>query len=328
MRLYLGWVALLASTHTVAVSMEGGQWVASPPALVIEEGDQVLFLPFSPDPALVAQGADLRLSATPIACQACHSVDGSAIVGPSWKGLWGRYETLDDGSKVLVDDHYIFHSIHHPAEAIACKVVSEETCIEPWPPTMPPIYSPATFPMENMRAVLAYIQSLSPMSQPFTIQVEGGKKLQTPFGDFVMGEGSTELMGGVFDEAWTRLAAFRTAKRGHLDNHAAFVAIMEEMASETPDSLLKDAFKRAAQHQHGVDHSAVDDLERLLIEATQLSLSTATAEELDWLPGIGPSKAAKIIAAREEGNLSVDTLTSVKGIGVATRAKLIPFLRD
>jgi cytochrome c oxidase subunit 2 len=46
-------------------------------------------------------------------CNACHSVDGSAKVGPTWKGLWNKQETTDKGS-VTVDDNYVKESILEP----------------------------------------------------------------------------------------------------------------------------------------------------------------------------------------------------------------------
>ncbi|MDA1330435.1 MAG: cytochrome c oxidase subunit II [Chloroflexi bacterium] len=47
-------------------------------------------------------------------CVACHSTDGSVIVGPSWLGLVGREAVLEDGSTVIVDDAYIHESIVDP----------------------------------------------------------------------------------------------------------------------------------------------------------------------------------------------------------------------
>lgn len=46
-------------------------------------------------------------------CNACHSLDGSPKVGPSWKGMWGKQETTDKGT-VLVDDNYIKESVEEP----------------------------------------------------------------------------------------------------------------------------------------------------------------------------------------------------------------------
>ena len=46
-------------------------------------------------------------------CNACHSLDGSPKVGPTWKGLYGRQENTDKGS-VTVEDNYIKESILEP----------------------------------------------------------------------------------------------------------------------------------------------------------------------------------------------------------------------
>ena len=55
-----------------------------------------------------------------------------------------------------------------------------------------------------------------------------------------------------------------------------------------------------------------------------LNINTATVEEFDSLPGIGPSRAADIIAARRQlgGFSSVQDLTMVSGIGPATLDKI------
>lgn len=56
-----------------------------------------------------------------------------------------------------------------------------------------------------------------------------------------------------------------------------------------------------------------------------LNLRLATVEDLDKLDGIGPKKAAQIVALREEGKISsVDDLQKVKGIG----EKLFESIKD
>jgi competence protein ComEC len=62
--------------------------------------------------------------------------------------------------------------------------------------------------------------------------------------------------------------------------------------------------------------------------ATELvNVNTADAAELDTLPGIGPKKAAAIIATREEAPFeSVDALRRVRGIGAKTVEKLRPLV--
>jgi competence protein ComEA len=55
-----------------------------------------------------------------------------------------------------------------------------------------------------------------------------------------------------------------------------------------------------------------------------VNLNTATTEELDTLPGVGPTTAEAIIAHREANGpfTSVDQLLDVRGIGDAKLADL------
>jgi cytochrome c oxidase subunit 2 len=52
-----------------------------------------------------------------IGCFACHTVDGSKLVGPSFKGLYGEMQTVVTGGQerqVEADDEYIKKSIYDP----------------------------------------------------------------------------------------------------------------------------------------------------------------------------------------------------------------------
>ena len=52
-----------------------------------------------------------------IGCFACHTVDGTKLVGPSFKGIWGEEQTVVTGKetrKVKVDEEYIKRSIYDP----------------------------------------------------------------------------------------------------------------------------------------------------------------------------------------------------------------------
>jgi cytochrome c oxidase subunit 2 len=55
-------------------------------------------------------------------CQTCHSIDGSAKTGPSFKGLYGRSESTSAGS-VGVDENYLRESLLEPN----AKIVSGYT---------------------------------------------------------------------------------------------------------------------------------------------------------------------------------------------------------
>ena len=51
------------------------------------------------------------------ACISCHSLDGSKIVGPSFKGVWGMTETVitnDAEREITIDEAYIKRSIQEP----------------------------------------------------------------------------------------------------------------------------------------------------------------------------------------------------------------------
>ena len=51
-------------------------------------------------------------------CLVCHSLDGSKLIGPSFKGVWGSTETvITDGQprQITVDEDYVYRSILEPA---------------------------------------------------------------------------------------------------------------------------------------------------------------------------------------------------------------------
>lgn len=62
--------------------------------------------------------------------------------------------------------------------------------------------------------------------------------------------------------------------------------------------------------------------------STPLDLNSATAAELETLPGIGPALAGRIVAYREEHGpfTSVEDLLQVSGIGPATLERLRPLV--
>lgn len=55
---------------------------------------------------------------TTYGCNACHSLDGTPGVGPSWQGIYGAQHKMADGATVLVDDAYLYQSIRNPASQI------------------------------------------------------------------------------------------------------------------------------------------------------------------------------------------------------------------
>lgn len=72
-------------------------------------------LPGEPTMSLAELGKKLFASKS---CITCHSLDGSRIQGPSFKGLFGKNETMTDGSSVEVDDNYLRESLLEPQKKV------------------------------------------------------------------------------------------------------------------------------------------------------------------------------------------------------------------
>lgn len=68
---------------------------------------------------------------------------------------------------------------------------------------------------------------------------------------------------------------------------------------------------------------------RPFAEGETIDPNVAEAEELDRLPGVGPSRALRIVREREENGpfVSVEDLARVSGIGPGSVERLRPFLR-
>jgi len=81
------------------------------------------------------------------ACTACHTIDGSAGQGPTWKGLYGSQVSLTDGTTVTADDAFIKESILQPQ----AKIVSGFETVQ-----MPKF----EFSDEQIADIIAYLQTL------------------------------------------------------------------------------------------------------------------------------------------------------------------------
>lgn len=120
------------------------------PVSVLSQADfdawiQSQVAPVSNDP--VTRGDQLTQQ---LGCRACHSVDGSKIVGPTWKGLFGKQETLSDGTSVTVDEAYIIQSIRTPAAKLTAGFQN----------LMPANFSPDVISDAQISDIIAYMQSL------------------------------------------------------------------------------------------------------------------------------------------------------------------------
>jgi mono/diheme cytochrome c family protein len=68
-------------------------------------------------PGIVAGSGGMGLYAS-LGCQGCHSLDGSASSGPTFKGLFGSTEKLTGGQTAKADDQYLLEAILDPDKQI------------------------------------------------------------------------------------------------------------------------------------------------------------------------------------------------------------------
>jgi cytochrome c oxidase subunit 2 len=98
---------------------------------------------------LAAKG---KLLAQAKGCAACHTVDGSPGVGPTWKGLYGTTQTFQDGSSAHVDDAYLATFIRNPTARV--------------PKGFAPIMPKLELTDDELKALIAYIRTLGTAQSP------------------------------------------------------------------------------------------------------------------------------------------------------------------
>jgi cytochrome c oxidase subunit 2 len=80
-------------------------------------------------------------------CLGCHTIDGSALVGPTWKGLYESTVELQSGGTVTVDHDYLYESITDPSAKAAVAALAG---------VMPTI----ALTDDEVHAIIEYIESL------------------------------------------------------------------------------------------------------------------------------------------------------------------------
>jgi heme/copper-type cytochrome/quinol oxidase subunit 2 len=88
-----------------------------------------------------------------LGCAQCHSVDGSRLIGPSWKDLWGSMVDIEGSStQIKADKPYIVESIAQPLAKI----------VKGYQGVMPP------FQMKDSQVddIIAYMKTISKYTSP------------------------------------------------------------------------------------------------------------------------------------------------------------------
>lgn len=87
-----------------------------------------------------------------LGCIACHSLDGSRLVGPSFKGVYGSEREVigEDGSKskIIADENYIKNSIYFPNSQV----------VDTYPKVM--ISYEQSINEEQLQQIYAYLKSI------------------------------------------------------------------------------------------------------------------------------------------------------------------------
>ena len=83
-----------------------------------------------------------------VGCNSCHTVDGSKSKGPTWKGVFGKMEELNNGMTVLVDENYVRESMMNPQAKV----------VKGYDPIMPTFQG--LLKANQVNGLVAYIESL------------------------------------------------------------------------------------------------------------------------------------------------------------------------
>lgn len=83
------------------------------------------------------------------ACAGCHSLDGTRIVGPTFKGLYGANREFESGAGVKADDAYLRESI----------LYSQAKIVKTYPAGAMPVYQ-GQLEEEEVSNLIAYIKSV------------------------------------------------------------------------------------------------------------------------------------------------------------------------
>ncbi|MBI4790277.1 MAG: cytochrome c oxidase subunit II [Chloroflexi bacterium] len=97
----------------------------------------------------VARGETLARSQ---ACMACHSTDGSTLVGPTWRNLYGSPVVFEDGTTQTADEAFLLQFITDPDFKI----------IKGFPKGVMPQSFGKTLTADQLDDLIAYIKTLGP----------------------------------------------------------------------------------------------------------------------------------------------------------------------
>lgn len=141
------------------------------------------------------------------------------------------------------------------------------------------------------------------------------------------------LTGAVALVGWQGIRSFsdaRTPAKVHrLAAESSAVSVVSSSVSvSVPESYVSSSAKATRKATSSKSAAVTESTRTVCDVSTPMNLNTATAEELQALPGIGEVLAQRIVAYREEigGFQNLEQLLEVNGIGTVKYAGIVPML--
>lgn len=141
------------------------------------------------------------------------------------------------------------------------------------------------------------------------------------------------LTGAVALVGWQGIRSFSDAKtpaKVHrlAAESSAVSAVSSSVSVSVPESSVSSSAKATRKAASSKSAAATESTRTVCDVSTPMNLNTATAEELQVLPGIGEVLAQRIVAYREQigGFRNLEQLLEVNGIGTVKYAEIVPML--
>jgi cytochrome c oxidase subunit 2 len=132
----------MRGTVIVEDEMKFAAWLKTQPTFAATRAPAT---PAAGDPAPGTPAALGKSLAQAKGCTACHTVDGSRGAGPTWQGLYGKTESLADGTTAQADDAFLKNEIRNPQARV----------IKGYAPIMPKV----ELADDELDALVAYIKT-------------------------------------------------------------------------------------------------------------------------------------------------------------------------
>jgi len=101
-------------------------------------------------------------------CSSCHTIDGTASTGPTWKNLFGHEVEFADGSKTIADENYIRSMITNPNNRL----------VKGFQPVMPSFQGQLKDATHDVDHLIEFIKSVSDKYTPPATTMTAGATSQ------------------------------------------------------------------------------------------------------------------------------------------------------